>query len=73
MEGSQPVGQISVEEFTEATFTSVMRAFEASKEFRSANENVLNPGPIIFGIIFWPEGGPGPGTGPTIPVDPPRE
>jgi hypothetical protein len=46
---------INLEEFTQLAFESVLRAGEARKlppgKF---------PGPIIFGIIWWPEGIPAP-------------
>lgn len=62
MERSESVGSISVDDFTEATFKAVLRAFDAHKEQRAVGPELL-PGPIVYGIIFWPEGGP-PGTGP---------
>jgi len=58
MEASRP-GSISVDEFTEATFKAVMRASEARKAAARADKHDFLPGPIIFGIIWWPEGGPG--------------
>jgi hypothetical protein len=39
--------RIGVEEFTEVTFNAVLRAVEAQKFPR---------GPIIYGIIYMPEG-----------------
>jgi hypothetical protein len=40
--------QLSLDEFTEATYNSILRAVEARKR----------PflGPIVFGFIWWPEG-----------------
>jgi uncharacterized membrane protein len=62
MEASRP-GSISVDEFTEATFKAVLRASEARKAAHGADRQDFKPGPIIYGIIWWPEGGPG-GEGP---------
>ena len=42
--------RIGVEEFAEVTFNAVLRAVEAQKFPR---------GPIIYGIIYMPEGLPG--------------
>jgi hypothetical protein len=42
---------ISFEEFTEATLSSVMRAMEV----RSPAQRKFPIGPIIFGIIWYPE------------------
>jgi hypothetical protein len=48
--------QIQLDEFTQLAFESVLRASEGRKLPPSKL-----PGPIIFGIIWWPEGVPGPG------------
>jgi hypothetical protein len=58
MEGSRP-GSISVDEFTEATFKAVLRAAEARKAGTGVDREGILAGPIIYGIIWWPEGGPG--------------
>jgi hypothetical protein len=49
---------ISVQEFTEATFTAVMRAMDARNAARivpGAKED-FKIGPIIYGIVAWPDG-----------------
>jgi hypothetical protein len=46
----QPAGKITVEDFTEATFNAVLRAIEARK---------FPHGPIIYGIVYMPQGLPG--------------
>ena len=64
--------RITVDEFTEATFKAVLRAMEARKPFD--REQGIFPGPILYGIIWWPEGGPfGPGTVLASPGQPGRE
>jgi hypothetical protein len=45
------VSRISLEEFTEVTLNSVVRAMEA----RSRPDRKFPFGPIIFGIIWYPE------------------
>ena len=49
---------INLEQFTQLTFESVLRAMEARKL-----PPTKFPGPIIFGIIWWPEGIAAPGVG----------
>jgi hypothetical protein len=44
--------QVTLEEFTEVTLAAVARAIDRRKGPK------IIPGPIIFGIIWWPEGGP---------------
>jgi hypothetical protein len=46
--GGRQAAQLSLDEFTEATYGSILRAVEARKR----------PflGPILFGFIWWPEG-----------------
>jgi hypothetical protein len=46
-----PPPRISVDEFTESVFSGVLRALQAQSLTRK-------PGPIIYGIIYVPEGGP---------------
>jgi hypothetical protein len=46
----QEVGRIALEEVTNAAFNGVLRALEARKIPLSRF-----PGPIIVGIIAWPE------------------
>jgi hypothetical protein len=41
---------VTVDEFTEAVFNGVLRAVQAQSAIRK-------PGPIIYGIIYMPEGG----------------
>jgi hypothetical protein len=53
--------RIGVEEFTEVTFNAVLRAIEAQKFPR---------GPIIYGIIYVPEGLPGEVVQPPRPESP---
>ena len=48
-----PQATISLEEFTEVTLRSVVRAMEA----RSRVDRKFPFGPIIFGIIWYPEAG----------------
>jgi hypothetical protein len=43
----------SLDEFTDATYNSILRAVEAQR--RPFSESIL------FGFIWWPEGGEGPG------------
>jgi hypothetical protein len=57
MEDSRPFGQISVDDFTEATFKSVMRALDAQQKSHGPTTQFI-PGPIVYGIIFWPDGQP---------------
>ena len=46
------LSRISVEDFAEATFSSVLRAIEA----RPQSGRKFPFGPIIYGIIWYPEG-----------------
>jgi hypothetical protein len=48
--------RIPLDEFTQLAFESVIRA----SELRKLPPNRF-PGPIIFGIIWWPQGLPSPG------------
>jgi hypothetical protein len=66
MEASRP-GSISVDDFTEATFKAVLRAAEA----RKVDPELRFPqGPILYGIVWWPEGGGPPVFGPPQgPID----
>jgi hypothetical protein len=50
--------QIQLDEFTQLAFEAVLRATDARKL-----PPTKFPGPIIFGIIWWPEGVPSPGAG----------
>jgi hypothetical protein len=60
MHASKP-DSISVDDFAEATFKAVMRAAEARKLEPGDDRQKLILGPIIYGIIWWPEGFPGEG------------
>ncbi len=53
---SARAARIQLDEFTQLAFESVLRA----SELRRLPANKF-PGPIIFGIIWWPEGLPTPG------------
>ena len=55
------IANITVEEFAEVTFKSVLRALESRQGKR------FPIGPIIYGIIAWPEGFPGEIVNPTGP------
>ena len=55
---SARAARISLDEFTQLTFQSVLRASELHK----LPPNRF-PGPIIFGIIWWPQGMTPPGAG----------
>ena len=44
--------QITVEEFAETTMAAMLRAIDARERPKK-----FPFGPIIFGYIFWPEGG----------------
>jgi hypothetical protein len=47
-------GRISLEDFTDTVLASVGRAMDVQ-----AKAGTLRPiGPILIGIIWWPEGGP---------------
>jgi hypothetical protein len=48
----RPVSQISVDEFAEATVAAVLRGLEARPR------PDIRLGPIVYGIIAWPEGFP---------------
>jgi len=52
MEGARetPAAQITVDEFAEVTVAAVLRGLEARR-----NPD-LRLGPIVYGIIAWPEG-----------------
>lgn len=50
--------RVPLEELTEAAFTGVLRALEARKIAPAEREKFL-PGPILVGIIWWPERLPG--------------
>lgn len=50
--------RVSLEELTEAAFTGVFRALEARK-IAPAERGKFLPGPILVGIIWWPERLPG--------------
>jgi hypothetical protein len=45
---SKQATRLSLDEFTDATYNSILRAVEARKR--------PFPGPILFGFIWWPEG-----------------
>lgn len=47
--GKEPLKAVSVEQFTEVTFNAVLRAIDAQK---------FPHGPIIYGIIYMPQGVP---------------
>lgn len=57
------VQQITVEDFTQATFEGVLRAIEA-RNAEERPERRLPFGPIIFGIIWHPDFEPGEVAGP---------
>jgi hypothetical protein len=48
-QGETPISKITVGEFAEVTFSSVLRALEARDRKRPF-------GPILYGIIAWPDG-----------------
>ena len=57
-EGSQ-TSRISLEDFTDTVLASVSRAIDARTKSAIADRfPVKRPGPILVGIIWWPEGGP---------------
>jgi hypothetical protein len=47
-----PPPRVSVDDFTEAVFSGVLRAVQAQK-----GAGIQKPGHIIYGIIYVPEGG----------------
>lgn len=54
------VSSISVEQFAEATFSAVLRALDTRAKQSPAEAAIKSAavGPIIYGIIAWPEGFP---------------
>lgn len=62
--------RISVDEFAEATFKAVLQAIEA-RRLQSPEDRILFPGPLAYGIIWWPEGMQQPGVlvGPQSPTE----
>lgn len=52
---SARAGRIELQDFTQVAFEAVLRASEVKK----LPPNKI-PGPIIFGIIWWPDGIPAP-------------
>jgi len=57
------LANVNVAEFTEAVFGAVLRAADA----RKAPGGRVFPGPILWGIWWWPEGG-----GPLGPLNQPE-
>jgi len=64
--------RVSLEELTEAAFSGVFRALEARKIAPADREKFL-PGPILVGIIWWPERLPGELPFPVSEASPPAE
>jgi hypothetical protein len=52
MEKERRPESISFAEFTETTLTAVSRAIEARREL----DPRLPIGPVLFGLIWWPDG-----------------
>jgi hypothetical protein len=61
MEGTPrpSVSRISVDDFAEATFSAVLRALDAREQAATEQKAAVAVGPIIYGIIAWPQGIPG--------------
>lgn len=51
-----PPTRVSIDEFTEAAFTGVLRALAAQQQ-TTGRPIITKPGPIIYGIIYVPEAG----------------
>jgi hypothetical protein len=48
--------RVSIDEFTEAAFTGVLRAL-AAQQPTTGRPIITRPGPIIYGIIYLPDAG----------------
>jgi hypothetical protein len=62
---SRRAESISFADFTETTLAAVARVIDARKEV----QRDIPLGPVLIGLIWWPEGGPIPGQ-PELPPNP---